>query len=246
MKIITIILSLLVTISIFASNVETVKRSLTSKIIQTKKTGKMPIVIFDIDHTIINSSPRIKKILKDANKKYYSKALAKYLKDDKNSSFRYKQIKELLISLKVKPKKIEKILKYVDSKFFLSDYTKYDVALVESLKLVNEFYKKGAFIIYLTARGRSSLVGTITSLDRLGFPIAKTRTSLIMRDLSKKSVKYKKDSIAELSTMGKIVAIFDDKIANLKQLTPFFKDQYSLYLVNSKTKNKKISSINLK
>jgi len=246
MKFFTIILAFLVSTTIFASNYNTVLISLEKKIEVVKQNGVMPVIVFDIDNTIISSSPRIEKILKDANKKYHSKSLAKYLKN-KNNEFKYHQLKELFVTLKVKPKKSEKIFKYFNEKFFLNEYTKYDVALKNSLEMVNKFYKKGAFIIYLTARGRKALVGTIDSLDRLGFPIAKTRTSLIMRDSrEQKSPLYKKRALAELSTMGTILAVFDDKIENLEAFTSFFNDQFSLYLVNSSSKNKKMTNITLK
>jgi len=244
MKVI-LIMAILMSQMLFASDYDTVVKSLNGKIVKSKKLGNMPVIVFDIDHTLIDSSPRIRKILKDASKKYYSKDLIKFLKDKNNDkfSFRYRTIRNLLIDLKIKTKKMEKILKYVDSKFFLSEYTQYDVVLSDSLRLVKEFYKKGAFIIYLTARGKSSLVGTIASLDRLGFPIGRARTSLIMKLKGEKSALYKKNSLMELSTMGDILAVFDDKVTNLEGLTPFLNKNFSLYLVNSKTKNKKISTV---
>lgn len=178
------------------------------------RAGRVPIVVFNIDGTIFDNRPRSQAILRDfiayGGDSYAEIADSVYaLRQDSINyyvvdSFRSAGIANLFF--------MESALKYWSDHFFSNRYVVYDLPINGSVAFINEMHDAGALIVYLSGRGRTTMLeGTIQSLNMAGFPVASSRTLLVMKPSPRENnLTYKAREYQSIARLGKVVAAFEN------------------------------------
>lgn len=188
-----------------------------------------PMVIFDVDGTLLDNRPRILQIIKE----YGEKELAKVRPEDaaKIANLQIYQIQyrltDTLTQIAVTdPAVVNNAAVFWSQRFFNDDYLKYDAPTPGSVNFVRTLYSNGARIIYLTARDQPrQLIGTVKSLRDHGYPIGIQGTELIMKPtLNTQDAIFKQQVTNYMRHYGKVIATFDNEPANANVYRRAFPD----------------------
>ena len=166
-------------------------QTLLKNLIQISKEQKKeyPLkVIFDLDSTLFDVSPRITKIIhlfaqqKEIKQNYpeESKALLNLQAHESDYG-----VKKTLMRIGFQPPNVEFIRSLVDfwkKAFFSNTYLEFDKPYDGAPEFVSELHKAGAAIYYLTGRDVPRMLdGTIKSLKANGFPLNDDHSGLILK-----------------------------------------------------------------
>jgi hypothetical protein len=190
---------------------ETIRQSVRREV----NAGKVPIIVVNIDGTILDNRPRSQAILRDfvafnpdssaeiADSIYAIRpdSIHYYVVE----SFRGVGIRDLFV--------LESALKFWADNFFSNRYVLLDIPVAGATSFIQEMHDSGAMIIYISGRGRTTMLeGTMQGLLRSGFPIATPRTLLVMKPQPRdNNTTYKMSVYNEISRMGRVVAAFENE-----------------------------------
>jgi len=199
---------------------------------ETKESGKLPVVIFDLDGTLFHSGPRSKQIFSEFAQEQGDTILERKVKEMDAIAMKYK-VRESLIDAGIEDSVLQK--KIIDSwraKFFNGEYLKYDEPISGGVEFVSELYDSGALIIYLTGRDAPCmLTGTVSALQKNGFPIGIQQTELIMKPKRyAKTFNFKKKVLKYLKKLGVVIAVFENEPANINLLYETFPDAIAIFI----------------
>ena len=160
-----------------------------SKICKLTSLGEECLVVFDLDSTLFDVSPRLKKILDDVaelpeikqhNPEVYEKLIKAYtLRTDWG-------IKDALVRVGLDPSQgypdlHEKIKNFWVKNFFSNHYVHYDLPYDGSRTFVQILHDIGCQIVYLTGRDTFRMEkGSVEVLKKWSFPLDKT-AKLVMK-----------------------------------------------------------------
>lgn len=150
--------------------------------------GSLTRAVFDLDSTLFNVAPRFSKIIQefcsdDSMKTKYAKAIGilsqvqithhpYYLKDFMSDIGLDKETQEFY----------KEIFEYWKSRFFHDHYVVYDEPEIGAVEFVQELYRRGVHIIYLTGRDEPRMkIGTLESLKKWDFPVDQDRAELVLK-----------------------------------------------------------------
>jgi hypothetical protein len=235
LKIFTIILF---SISILG-NSQDILTNLTSKIIQNTKNNKVSFVVFNLDNTLIDSSKRFNLLFNNYLKKSPLKQIKTYLKDKDFNNLELSTILNEIDNLKLTLKQKEKLKKYLQDNINSLEAIDSDISKENSVNFVNELYKNGAFIIYITKRDIKDIAPIVKTLNKLNFPIGLNKTTLIMNV----NIKSIRNILSKWINMGEIISIFDSNINLLEALAPYFKQNQLFFISNNNLPNIKVTTI---
>ncbi len=178
------------------------------------RAGRLPVVVFNVDGTIFDNRPRSQAILRDfveaggdslseiTDSVYALRAdsIDYYVVD----SFRGAGIHNLFF--------LESALKFWADNFFSNQYVRHDVPIGGSVGYLNRLHEAGAMIVYISGRGLPNMLeGTIEALHRAGFPIATSRTLLVMKPTPRENnYEFKRREFARINQLGRVVAAFEN------------------------------------
>ncbi|MCC6278823.1 MAG: HAD family hydrolase [Oligoflexia bacterium] len=163
-------------------------RGLLTEFGDAAQSGQRPIVIFDLDSTLYDVSPRIAKIL-------HSFAVLPEVK------LHHPEASKLLLQVTPQPTDygirrtlerygftppseafVQQLVDYWKKLFFGNDYLKHDRPYEGALDFVLEAQKLGAEVLYLTGRDAPRMKqGTISSLIEHGFPLKENLENLHLK-----------------------------------------------------------------
>lgn len=116
-------------------------------------------------------------------------------------------------------------------RFFHSDYVRMDHALPGAVRFVNQCYKQGMDIVYLTGRDHRTRPGTEAGLLAYGFPYSKERTVLITKpEFSMEDTAYKTRALSQIRTIGKPVLFIDNEPSNINAFHSEEPDALSIFI----------------
>lgn len=183
--------------------------------------GQTPILVFDLDDTLINTRYRTRRILQEmakdlplAEKFPLETQLAKTAKPD---NLMY-ELEDTLRNLGITDTHfISEATQFWSARYFSSSYVANDRPIQASVDYVNRAHQLGATIVYLTGRDTPRMgLGTMYNLKHLGFPIGIERTHLIMKPKKEMDdLLFKKSVLDEISQMGVVVAGYENEPANI-------------------------------
>lgn len=188
-----------------------------------------PMVIFDVDGTLLDNRPRIMQILKE----YGTSELKGVRPEDANkllalniAHIQYRLTDTLSAIGVTDPAVINNAAVFWSQRFFNDDYLKYDSPTPGSVNFVRTLYSNGARIVYLTARDQPrQLMGTVKALRDHGYPIGIQGTELIMKPtVQTQDAVYKQQVTNYLRHYGKVIATFDNEPANVNVYRRAFAD----------------------
>lgn len=179
-----------------------------------------PMVIFDVDGTLLDNRTRIQQILveySDAELKKARPEEAKLIREISTDKIEYR-VADTLKGIGIDDSGIiNNAMVFWGERFFTDDYLRHDVPTPGAVDFVRTLYSSGAKIVYLTGRDTErQLLGTVRALREKGFPIGIQGTELIMKPTPQtQNAMFKQRVTNYLRHYGKVVATFDNEPGNI-------------------------------
>ncbi len=177
--------------------------------------GRTPVIVFNIDGTILDNRPRSAAILRQfvasspESCAVIADSIAALPPDEIEyyviDSFRKCGVNNVFI--------IESALRYWADNFFSNRFVEMDMPVEGAVPFIRNMHEAGALIAYVSGRSRETMLeGTIASLKNAGYPIATARTILVMKETASDSnVLFKRNTYREISRLGRVVAAFENE-----------------------------------
>lgn len=186
---------------------------------QSYNKQERPMVIFDIDGTLLDNRARHLQILKE-----YGTQELKGVRPDAATRLanmtlqmvRYRLTDTLTMAGVTEQAVVNNAAVFWSQRFFVDEYLKYDKPTTGSVNFVRQLYSSGARIVYLSGRDAPrQLIGTVKSLRDHGFPIGIQGTELILKPSAQtQDAIFKQQVTNYLRHYGKVIATFDNEPAN--------------------------------
>ncbi|WP_413612544.1 HAD family hydrolase [Bdellovibrio sp. HCB-110] len=193
------------------------------------KQGKKSLVVFDLDSTLFDVSPRVERILLDfaaspLNQKRFPEQVALF-----------KNIKTLRTDWGIQgalqragldghhPEFQEAVREYWQKHFFSNHYLQFDSLYDGALEFVEAVDKAGAEIVYLTGRDVERMgIGSKEILQQWGFPLHEKATLVLKPHRSMDDAQFKTDYFIEADKNGFAkIYFFENEPVNLNHLVQY-------------------------
>lgn len=210
---------------------------LLERITAVSKTGnRPPVVIFDLDETLIDTSPMKTRITKEFLSQQdvpgtwpRETTLAQNFLRAPKWGF---SMSATLRSIGIENREfLDKFRQFAAERFFSAEYKLDHVAIPGAPEYVREIKRRGAAIFYLTARQSSEREGTIASLEKMQFPVPDgKRVFLIVKEKEQDTPEYKLSQLGNIAAMGKVVGGFENEPQNANIFKTRFPDALIVFV----------------
>jgi hypothetical protein len=204
-----------------------VLEAILGRVERARSAGVLPIVVFDLDSTLIETASRHLAILREFVETEWSHdpAVVDAVKSLTPAEFRWHVGGPLRARGLDDPGLHRALLAFWMERFFHDDYLRHDTAAPGAVAYVKAVVKRGGLAYYLTARPLPGMgLGTVASLVQLGFPYFDGLTVLQLKpspDLD--DAKYKKSAHETIAAYGgEVVATFENEPGHLNALLANF------------------------
>ena len=191
-----------------------------------------PVVVFDLDGTLMDNRPRTCAILHDYSASIEARHadVAKRLRDARPDELAYLLTESLERLGITHVDLIAEATAFWRERFFADGYLMHDAALPGAVDFAKACYDAGAILVYLTGRDLPLMgIGSFKSLRDLGFPIGIAGTELVLKpDAAMPDEAFKRDTAPVLARVGKVVAAFDNEPANCNIFQRLYPDAKSV------------------
>jgi beta-phosphoglucomutase-like phosphatase (HAD superfamily) len=181
-----------------------------------------PVVVFDLDGTLMDNRTRTTAILRDLAETWRTKApeAAERLLTARAEDMAYLLTDSLSAIGVAKTDLVAEAETFWRARFFGDDDLRHDTEVSGAVAFARACYDAGATLIYLTGRDLPLMgTGTFRSLRDLGFPIGVAGTELILKpDAAMPDEAFKRLAGPTLARCGRVIAIFDNEPANCNVL----------------------------
>lgn len=196
---------------------------------QSRRDGERPLVVFDLDSTLIQTAHRHAHILREfaADFGHTWPALTEAVADLSASEFRWSVSGPLRRrGLNGPPELHDTLREYWGQRFFSGAYLAVDQAYPGAATYVHRLLSAGALIAYVTGRPAPTMAEqTLASLIRLGFPACIPQVSLSLKPRADmKDLDYKTNVCTHLAQVGTVVATFENEPGNANAFLDAFPD----------------------
>ncbi len=198
-----------------------------TKISQLTQQGLKTLVVYDLDSTLFDVSPRLERILIDfaaipENQKRFPEQVEKF-----------KHIKTMRSDWGIKgaleragldghhPEFQAAVKDYWMQSFFSNHYLQYDIPYEGAIDFVKATYDAGANIAYLTGRDVTRMgTGSIEVLKQWDFPLVLGKADLVLKPhLSMNDAEFKTNWFLEAKTLGyEKIYFFENEPKNILHL----------------------------
>lgn len=177
-----------------------------------------PVVVFDLDGTLLDNRPRVTRIFHELAEFWSIRHpdAAEKCARVRDEHIVYGVIDNLVRAGVDDETLHQEGLKFWRDRFFYDAYIRYDVEVPGARSFVRACFEAGASIVYLTGRDLPNMaLGTLASLRDLDFPIGVVGTSLVLKPAFEVADSEFKNAVApSIARIGKVVASFDNEPAN--------------------------------
>lgn len=197
-----------------------------------KEFGLNPFVLFDLDSTLFDNSPRVHKIIQDfveEHKDIYPEHV------EKMSLIKRQDIvwgiKENLKKVNIHDEEINnKVIRYWFERFFSNEYI-IDLPLNGSQQFVKDLERVGVRIIYLTGRFESMREGTERNIVEHGFPLEPNGINLVLKpDPKMPDDTFKHQTMESMKRFGDMIAGFENEPINSNIFQEHYPDSEIFFL----------------
>lgn len=210
------------------------------KLDQLISSAKQPVAIFDLDGTVFDVTYRTLEIVKrfiaqpEINSRFPEHvSIARKLK---HSSYLY-SLEATLNSAGIDRYSehsahfLHLAETYWYKHFFTDDLLSADLPYAGALECVRYFHSQGAHVVYLSGRDIPNMSrGTIESLEKHGFPHTGHGVTICLKPAyGQDDLLFKKQSLETISTLGHVVATFDNEPANVKLFIESFPNAINVH-----------------
>ncbi len=191
-----------------------------------KKGEPSPVVVFDLDGTLLDNRPRTVRILHELGQSWQTRdrEIGDKLLAATADKLAY-LLSDSLAKLGVtRTDVVAEAEVYWRERFFVDEYLKHDVEVPGAGLFARACYDAGAVLVYFTGRDLPLMgVGSFASLRDLGFPIAVPGTELVCKpDANMPDEAFKRLVGPEIARVGRVVAVFDNEPGNCNVLFGHF------------------------
>jgi beta-phosphoglucomutase-like phosphatase (HAD superfamily) len=189
------------------------------RVTQAARDGDDPVVLFDLDGTLFENTPRTQRIILSYALATGDEELRRRLDTVPAACYRYK-IGETLDRLGVNGVRREAIERYWQRHFFSDRFLRFDEPLKGAAAYVRSLHAAGAHVIYLSGRDvPNMLIGTIEGLAIHGFPVGQFGVELVLKpDPAMDDRVFKAAASRAIGERRQVMAVFDNEPAHLKEL----------------------------
>ena len=198
--------------------------------------GARPVVIFDLDETLIDTRPRSLSILREFGRSAQVRAVyrsaSQILRESRLEDVVY-HIEDIARDLGLLDSALVAQLKeYYSARYFSNEYLSRDRQIDGAKAYVMALQRAGALIVYLTGRDKPRMgVGTEYSLVKLGFPLGGNAATLLMKsDKSIDDTSYKTEAFATIAKWGTVVGAFENEPRNVNAMATAFPEAITVFL----------------
>ncbi len=201
---------------------------------QAEKARGTPVVVFDLDGTLMDNRPRTLAILREFATHHRDRDphLAQRLQNAHVGDLSYLLTDSLERIGVTHTETVAELEVFWRDRFFADPHLAHDVALAGARDFAHACYSAGAVLVYLTGRDLPLMgTGTFQSLRDLGFPIGVAGTELILKpDAAMPDEAFKRLTAPELARVGHVVAAFDNEPANCNVFLAHYPDAHVVFV----------------
>jgi hypothetical protein len=184
--------------------------------------GPAPVVVFDLDGTLMDNRPRTAAILREFAQTIGDEdaEVAQRFRACAPDALAYLLTDSLAGMGITKSDLVARVETFWRDRFFGDEHLKHDVAIDGAVEFTKACYEAGAIVVYMTGRDLPLMgIGSFRSLRDLGFPIGLPGTELVLKpDANMPDEAFKRLEAPKLARVGTIVAVFDNEPANCNTL----------------------------
>jgi hypothetical protein len=199
-----------------------------------ERTHTTPVVVFDLDGTLMDNRPRTIAILRDFAERCRDRdpKLAERLVTVRPHDLSYLLSDSLERLGAHRHELVAEMQGFWREHFFADAHLAHDVAVPGAVEFARACYDAGAILVYLTGRDLPLMgIGTFASLRDLGFPIGMPATELVLKpDASMPDEAFKRALAPELARIGHVVAAFDNEPANCNVMLAHYPDAHVVFV----------------
>jgi phosphoglycolate phosphatase-like HAD superfamily hydrolase len=185
---------------------------------EPKQSAPRPLVVFDLDGTLMDNRPRTCVILHQIAERWRSEepALASRLAAVTPNDLHYHFKQSLALLGVTRADLADEAFAFWKLRFFSDESLRHDIEVPGAAAFVRACYESGASVLYLTGRDLPLMgMGTFASLRDLGFPIGVCGSELVLKpDPAMPDAAFKRAEAPELGRVGQVVAAFDNEPEN--------------------------------
>jgi hypothetical protein len=191
-----------------------------------------PVVVFDLDGTLMDNRPRTCAILREVGERWKTREpeIAARLLQITPDRIPYHFRDTLALFGATREDLVADAFEYWKTHFFADAHLRHDVEVIGAARFVRACYDAGATIVYMTGRDLPLMgTGTFGSLRDLGFPIGVCGTELVLKpDMKMLDFEFKRFEAPKLARVGEVVASFDNEPENCNVFLASFPDADSV------------------
>ncbi|MFO0593188.1 MAG: HAD family hydrolase [Polyangiaceae bacterium] len=201
---------------------------------KSSEAGKHPVIVFDLDGTLIDNRPRVVAILHELGEHWRERhpEAAAGLRAATVDQIGYGVI-ENMQRLGVEESWLhEEGMSFWKERFFTDEYQAHDIELPGALAFAKACHDRGVFLVYLTGRDLPGMaLGTFKSLRDLGFPIATMGAKLVTKPAFEiPDTEFKQSVARDIGRYGEVIAVFDNEPANCNLLLEAYPECDSVFV----------------
>lgn len=203
------------------------------------RNNKEYFLLFDLDSTLFDNSPRVYRIIRDFIKEHgadYPEDIGK-LTAIKREDIIW-GIKENLKKAEIFSEKItDHVINYWFERFFSNEYI-IDVPLQGACQFVKDAQDAGLRIVYLTGRFETMREGTARNLREHSFPLDDDQKNLILKpDRKIPDHVFKHQVMEDVKNLGNMLAGFENEPVNANIFQEHFPDSMVFFLETNHSLN---------
>lgn len=202
--------------------------TLLDQVAGAQKVGEHPVVLFDLDDTLLDTSVRMAQLVRDFAAMKAALGVATNDVQRLASFGAYDVHWGAAASARLfgvsDPGLLAELDAWVMPQFLGPERCANDASLVGATAYLARLRAAGAMIVYLTGRDEPTMeTCTLTSLRANGFPLSDDGATLIMKpDARTSDLAFKSAAFATVAAMGRVVAVFENEPANLNAMAAYF------------------------
>jgi hypothetical protein len=201
---------------------------------RTEKAHATPVVVLDLDGTLMDNRPRTLAILREFADRCRTRdaALAERLEKAEMGELEYLLSDSLERMGAHRHSLVEEMHAFWRDRFFADPHLVHDVAVPGAVDYVRDCHEAGALLVYLTGRDLPMMgTGTFQSLRDLGFPIGLPGTELVLKpDAAMPDETFKREVAPQLARLGHVIAAFDNEPGNCNVMLAHYPDAHVVFV----------------